>query len=338
MGLAALLVHRRHGYSIATPSDAAFYPLYPFLVGGLGRALEGHFVLAGLLISLATSLGSFALLSRLSEDHLDPMGARRAVLYLAIFPMTVFLMAVYAEATFLFLALLAFVLAERRRFLASGVAAGLAMLTRPFGWALLPALALVAWRGPRRARGLAGLSAAIPLFALYPLLLWFRLRDPWAFLRAQSVWQRHPSPLGPLDGIWGGLRAGWAGVRQLLAASGGHVYWPSVNGTSPTGTALTNLAYLGFLVLFLVLAVVVWWKLGAALGLFAGLSLAVPLSAPSTKWPLLSIPRFGLVIFPFFLALAVLGRRRWLHVTIVVASIGLLAVVVLRWALWQWVS
>ena len=45
-----------------------------------------------------------------------------------------------------FLALGAFVLAERGSFLGAGVATGLAWLTRPLGVALLPALALIAWR------------------------------------------------------------------------------------------------------------------------------------------------------------------------------------------------
>jgi hypothetical protein len=330
-----------HGYSVPSSgaqTSAAFYPLYPGLVGGLGRVLGGHYVLAGILVSLAASLGSFALLSRLAQDQFGSTGSRRAVLYLAVFPMTVFLMGVYAEATFLFLALASFALAERRRFAACGAAAGLAMLTRPLGVALLPALALLAWRDARRGRALSGLAVAMPIFALYPLLLWWRLGDPWAFARVESAWHRHLSPLGPLGGIWDGLRAGWAGVRQLLAGSGGPVFWPSVHGTSAIGTAFTNLTYLGFLAVFVLLTVVVWRRFGAALGLFAAVSLAVPLSEPSTKWPLLSLPRFGLVVFPFFLALAYLGRRTWVHGTILVASVGLLGVVVVRWALWGWVS
>jgi hypothetical protein len=111
-----------------------------------------------------------------------------------------------------------------------------------------------------------------------------------------------------------------------------------VHGTSAIGTAFTNLTYLAFLALFVVLTVVVWRRFGAALGLFAAVSLAIPLSQPSTKWPLLSLPRFGLVVFPFFLALAYLGRRAWVHRTILVASAGVLGVVVVRWALWGWVS
>ena len=41
----------RSGYHDVT--SAAFYPLYPAVVGGLGRVLGGHYVLAGVVISLA---------------------------------------------------------------------------------------------------------------------------------------------------------------------------------------------------------------------------------------------------------------------------------------------
>src|SRR5213593_2639747 len=126
-----------HGYGAASGVASAFYPLYPLTLAGLGRVLGGHYVLAGILVSLAATLASFMLLYRLAEDRLGAEGARRAVLYLAVFPMSLFLQAVYSESLFLALALAAFVLGERRRWLGAGVATGLAVLTRVAGVALL---------------------------------------------------------------------------------------------------------------------------------------------------------------------------------------------------------
>jgi len=95
----------------ATESSAAFFPLYPTLAGGLGRVLLGHYVLAGVVVSLAAAFGAFVLLHRLAEDRLGAEGARRTVLYLALFPTALFLQAVYSESLFLVLALAAFLLA-----------------------------------------------------------------------------------------------------------------------------------------------------------------------------------------------------------------------------------
>lgn len=327
-----------HGYGSAEEATAAFYPLYPLLVGGLGRVLLGHYVLAGVVISLAAALGSFVLIHRLAEAKLGAKGASRAVLYLAVFPFTIFLQAVYSESLYLLLALASFVLAERGRFLGAGAAAGLAWLTRPLGVALLPALALIAWRSTRRGPALLRLGAAPVLFALYPLWLWWRVDDPLAFVRAEDVWSRHVSWAGPLGGLWDGLRAGWAGIRQLASGSDATRYWSAVQDSDPDRVAAVNLENLAFLALFAGLAVVAWRRFGAPYGLFATLSLAIPLSVPSERWPLLSIPRFGLVVFPFFLALAVLGASPRLHTVVVVVSAMLLGIVCVQWALWQWVA
>jgi Mannosyltransferase (PIG-V) len=327
-----------HGYGGAEEATAAFYPLYPLLVGVLGRVLLGHYVLAGILISLAATLASFALLYRLAAPRLGEDGARRAVLYLAVFPFAVFLGAVYSEALFLFLALAAFLFAERGGFLAAGLAAGLAWLTRPLGIALLPALALIAWRAPRRGQALVRLAVAPGLFALYPLFLWWRLGDPLAFVRAEDVWGRQVSWAGPLGGLWHGLRAGWAGIRQLASGSDATRYWSAVQDADPDRVAAVNLEQLAFLVLFAVLTAVAWRRFGAPYGLFAALSLAIPLSVPSERWPLLSLPRFGLVVFPFFLALAALGERSRVHTPVLAVSALLLGVVCVQWALWQWVA
>lgn len=324
-----------HGYG-AHANDAAFFPLYPGSVGLLGRLLGGHYVLAGIAISLACGLAAFMLLHRLAETRLGADGARRTVLYVAVFPMSLFLGAVYTESLYLLLAVGAFLLAERRHFVEAGAVCGLALLTRPAAVALLPALAVLAWRSGRL-RAVARLAIAPAAFCIYPLVLWAEIGHPLAFVSAQRHW-RHFSPAGPLGGVWDGLRSGVAGVRQLWVGDGGHVYWPSVHDWTPLQTAAVNLTNLAFLALFVVLAVIAWRRFGAPYGLFAALSLALPLSSPSGGWPLESLPRFGLVVFPFFLALASLGGRPRLHVAIVSVSSMLLGLFIVQWALWQWVA
>ena len=236
-----------HGYEHLSNSATAFFPLYPAAVGLLGRVLLGHYVLAGIVVSLTTGLATFVLLYRLAEDKIGADGARRAVLYLALFPMALFLQAVYSESLYLMLTVVAFLAAERRRFLGAGLACGLALLTRPVAVALLPALAIFAWRSAQPRRNLAQLAVAPLVFATYPLLLWAQRGDPWTFLHAEGYWSRKVSPAGPLGGAWDGLRAGWAGVRQLASGSHVHSYWPEVQGTDPMRVAAVNLECLAAL-------------------------------------------------------------------------------------------
>ena len=321
----------QNGYGDAS---AAFHPLYPALIAGLGRLFLGHYLLAGLVISLLCCLGSFVLLHHLAEERLGPDGAQRSVLYLAVFPMALFLQAVYSESLFLLLVLPAFALAERNRFAGAGLVAGLAILTRAAGLALLPALALLAWRHRERLRSLADIALALPVAAIYPLVLWQQVGDPWAFSDAQDRWHRHLSRAGPLGGVWDGLVAGWRGLEQFVVGHG-----TNVPGANPMHAAAENVQALAFLALFLALTVVAWRRFGAPYGLFAAVSLAIPLAYPSARWPLLSLPRFGLVIFPFFLALAAVtaGKPR-LHTAVVACSALFLGVAVVQWALWQWVA
>jgi 4-amino-4-deoxy-L-arabinose transferase-like glycosyltransferase len=321
----------QNGYDDAS---AAFHPLYPGAVAGLGRVFGGHYILAGLVISLLAGAGSFVLLYQLAGKRLGADGARRSVLYLAVFPMALFFQAVYSESLFLFLVLAAFALAEKSSFAAAGLVTGLAILTRAAGLALLPALAILAWRNRDRLRALGGLALALPVAAIYPLVLWQQLDDPFAFTDAQDRWHRHFSRAGPFGGLWDGLVAGWRGLEQFIVGHGTHVA-----GVSARHAAAENLQAAVFLLIFLALTVVAWRRFGAPYGLFAAVSLAIPLSYPSSRWPLLSLPRFGLVIFPFFLALAALteGRPR-AHAAVVGCSAFFLGIAVVQWALWQWVA
>src|SRR5256885_7045385 len=60
-----------HGYGKAS---AAFYPLYPGLVAAFGRAFFGHYVVAGIVVSLTAALFAFVLLYRIAEEHLGAQG------------------------------------------------------------------------------------------------------------------------------------------------------------------------------------------------------------------------------------------------------------------------
>ena len=101
-----------------------------------------------------------------------------------------------------------------------------------------------------------------------------------------------------------------------------------------------NLENLAYVLGFAALSVVAWRKLGAPYGVYALGCVALALSAPSTTYPypLLSFPRFALVIFPAFVALAAVARRPWLVAAIAGTSLLLLGVNLLRWAAWQFIA
>jgi hypothetical protein len=306
-----------HGYGVAEGA-AAYFPLYPGLVAFFGRAFYGHYVLAAVLVSLAACWGCFVLLYRLAREKLGEEDARRALLYLAIFPMAIFLQAAYSESLVLLLGLAAFMLAERGRFVWAGIAVGLTLLTHATALALIPALALIAWPS---LKSMAKLVPGMALFFVYPILLWQTIGDPWAWIGAEkTVWGRQLQATGPLGGIW------WALTR-----------WHPIR-TDAQHAVMVNIECWAFLLLFAALTVIAWRRLGAPYGVFAALSLLLPLSSPPTDWPLESLPRFGLVVFPFFLVLAMLGRRPRVHTAILLTSAILLGISIVQWTQFEWVA
>ena len=325
-----------HGY--AKGASTAFFPLYPMVVRVLGHVFGGHYVVAGVVVSLAACLGSFALLFSLGKRLLDGAAAHRSLVLLAVYPMSLFLQAVYAESLYLMLALACFVLAERRRFVGAAAAAGLAMLTRSAGIALLPALVVFAWRAENRMRAFCSLLVAPLIFGLWPLLLWHSVSDPFAFLHSQHDWGRHLSAAGPFGGLWDGLLASKRGVSYVVHA---HLPAPPLPGapeTSPLQVAVQNISGFAYVLVLLGLAAVAWRKLGHAYGLFAVGSLAIALSVPTSVRPLLSISRFGLAIFPIFFALATLTANPRRYTAVLAISALLCGIAVAQWAHYEWVA
>jgi len=327
------------GYD-AHPNAPAFFPLYPLTEWAL-TPVFGRAAYAGVFVSLLASFAAFYLLIRLTRHELGREAAGRAVLYLAICPVALFLSAAYSEALFLALTLGAFWAARRGSFAQAGLWGGLAALTRSAGLLLLVPLAImyVQQRGGLRralhprALWLALVPAGTASFAGY---LWWRFDDPLRFVDAQDLWERNLTT--PVQGLGNAIDAAVAGLRQLWAGPDGRVYWPQA-ADDPIRVATHNVELFAVLIL---LGLGVWLAfrfLPAAYGWYGVACLLLPLSTGSDAWPLHSLPRFGLVMFPVFIGLAAWTLRRPAAHTAVLVSFPLfLGVFATQWAFFHWVS
>ncbi len=320
------------------PGDGttAFLPLYPGLVGGLGTLLGGRYLWAGVILSSAIFAGVLVLLYVLVRDVYAPDLAPRAVLYLAIFPTAFFFWAIYSEGLFLLLALGMFVAAERGRWGWAGLCCALALWTRPFGVVLIPCLLLAAilhlWA--RRQAGTPPAQAlplgagpifaavvGLPLLGGLALLAWssLALGDPLVFLTTQAEWNRAFS--WPWDTV---ANAVSAALAVPFAYQEENQSW----------------FYLATFALFLALAVAGWVRgaLRPPHALYLSLGLLFPLFSATPHNPLLSLPRFVLVLFPAFILLARAGRVPWLHYIILAGSFLLLGLYTIRFVNWFWVA
>jgi hypothetical protein len=89
---------------------------------------------------------------------------------------------------------------------------------------------------------------------------------------------------------------------------------------------------------FLILAVIGLKVLPLYMSAFLIPGLLIPLFSPSTVHPLMSMPRFGLTLFPLFIVLAILLRKRRIALPVAAVSTALLILLTMQFANWYWVS
>jgi len=279
--------------------------------------------------------------------------ARLAVLLTAFAPMAFFLSAVYSESLYLALSVGLFWCAREGRFAAVGALGALAGATRSAGvLLLLPAVILYLY-GPREdrrpdfpfARGLGAryrLRRDFCWLALLPAglglyMAYFALAggDALLPLHAQEVWSRHFA--GPYVAAWDGVKAGFEGARQLLGVGDPRAFDPAAG--SPSVLAGHNLLLLGFLVAAVPAVAGVFRVLPLAYGAYVLAALSLPLSYPMSSQPLMSLPRFLVVLFPISIWLASwLAARPRAQLPVLAVSAALLALFVAEFATWHWVA
>jgi len=309
------------GYA-ADDGSAAFFPVYPLLVRGLSALNGGHPLGAGLVISNVACVAAMVVLYLLTREEFDRETARRTVLYLALFPTALFLFSPHTESLFLLLSVTAVYAARHRWWALAGTAGALAAGTRSVGVLLVVPLgleALAALRSPARSAGRAwprraaglGATAMVPVGLLGYLEFWRRAAGNWLRpIEAQEFWQREAS--WPWETVAAGVREG---LRFLGAYPGGY-------------------AQADLLVVAVGLACAAWLLVRSrpTYSLYVLALLVVPLSSMFGGRPFMSLPRFLLVMFPLYWALARTTLRFGGHELVVAASAMGLAVFTLLFA------
>lgn len=284
----------RKGYGVY---QRAFFPLYPKLVNSLTPFFGGRDLVAGWGISLISLLLGLVLLAKLVKLDYKENIARRAIIFLLIFPTAFFFSMVYTESFFLFLVLASFYFARIKKWWLAGIFGALASATRLVGIFLLPAL-LVEWGEQRKissAKTADQISNFAPIF-LIPLGLLYYMRflaiqyhDPLMFLHVQPFFgaERVTKIILLYQVFWRYLKMFWTVDKQSLT-------YFVVSLEFLVGLGFLGLLFFGYKK-----------KIRLSYLVFAALAYLLPTLSGTFS----SMPRYALTLFPCFIIMGLIENK-----------------------------
>jgi Gpi18-like mannosyltransferase len=294
----------QYGYSSTLKNERnlqiVFFPLYPYLVRVFSLVFR-NYLFSALAVSNLAYAGIIFYLYRLTTLDYDHEQAVRAVIYISVFPTAYILHAPYTESLFLMLTIMSFYYARTGNWAVSGIAGMLASATRITGILLLPVLVIEYlshndYKIRRTGRDILWLGVICLGLVFYLYINYDVFGNPFKFLEYQK-------------GHWSKELA--FPVKGLLEAWGG-IFW-----RKPADALLGGWAEIIFVVIGLILVVYSFFKLRLSYSLYALLTWLIIIS--TSFW--LSIPRYTLSIFPFFIALSILGKRKEVNYLIIFISL-----------------
>lgn len=281
----------KNGYvNFGDPANfIVFFPFYPMLI----KVFTFNFAyanLTALAIANVSSLIACLYLYKLAKLEFNDSVAVKSVLFLSVFPTAYFLSAPYTEGLFFALVIACLYYARINRWEVAGTLGFFAAFTRLAGLLLLPVLIVEyyhqrGWK-PRKTRiNVAGVFLPLAGFLMYLQINQVVTGNPFTFMNIEAThWFNRLDPWAGLNGAYG-----WA-----------------VNATFPQNVTI-GIAPIAFAVFGLVMLGFAFWKRlrpSYIAYMFLSWGLAV-----STSW-WVSVPRYVMAMFPMFILLGVLVKRK----------------------------
>jgi hypothetical protein len=205
-------------------NNIVFYPLYPFLIGLLGRILGGRTALAGVMLSQVCFGASAALMARLCQRHCTQPWAALAAYVL--YPFGFFCLGLFTEGLFLLLTIEGLYALSEEKWALGGLCGLLCALCRTQGvLLLLPGVygAVLAWK--RHGWRWAYLWVLMPLagFGAYLCLNKAVCGSFFAYQYYESIepWWQTPQWLGTT------VAQQWT-MGQEYPGLAAWIYWPQL--------------------------------------------------------------------------------------------------------------
>jgi hypothetical protein len=292
-----------------------FFPLYPILIR-LSTVDLDYINLSALLVSNISSIIGFTYLFKHAKLDFDDDVAKRAVLYLSVFPTAYFLSAPYTEGLFFALTTASIYYARSAKWPLAGILSLFAALTRLAGLLLLPVLFVEyfhqkEWKLRRIDLNTFWTTLALIGFSIYLNINNQVFGNPFMFIHyQQNHWYNTIDPLLGLTRAWG-----WA-----------------TTATFPENITI-GVAPLAFGIVGL-LAILAGLKLHLHLSYNLYMLLTWLLSISTSWW--ISVPRYVLAMFPMFILFGLLANRDIVNRALILCSSGALCFFAVLFAMGQW--
>lgn len=302
------------GYDI---HSAPFFPMFPWLIR-LVTYVTGDAAAAGFLLANTALLVACCFLYLLAKEDFGEKIAASAVFIMLFFPTAIFFTSIYSESLLLAFALAAFYFARRGRWFWAILLACGATLTRNIGVMLFFAFLYMQYQANhyrlnlKKAAPLLLIPASLSVFML---VLWQQTGDPLAFAHSLN------------SEYWGYRHFAYPGAGQLLNLQ---IFFYESN--------FYSLFESGMALLFLLLIISSFKYLkDKPQFIFLTLGFLVPFSSVVDNLPL-GMPRYILVLFPGYIALARILEKHALTPVYSIISVLVFSVISIMFVAGRWIS
>lgn len=299
-------------------NNGRFFPLFPLIIHvvsllfGKIQTMGGIDFFVGLFLSNLFFFFSLIVFYKLLRLDYSEKISQKSILFLLLFPTSFFFASIYTESLFLLLSVLVFYFARKKEWLKAGFFGGLLSATRLVGIAILPALILEFVIQKKDTPYKAWPLLLVPLGLIS--FIWFNMQkwgDGLYFIKAQGEMTGNNRTVDSVVLIPQTLFRYFKIFTTVSFSS--YNFWVAV---------------LEFATFFFVCVLIyIAWKKGVRLSyiLFSIFCFLIPASSGTFN----GLPRYAVVLFPIFIALALIKNPKIQWAYTVISSILLLILLML---------